>query len=207
MLFLNYLRHQLNIATADIVLTAGNTLAATCQTITGEEYPFPHFALLLHVHYPPGVAVGSIPYDNPFPLDLPTVELTGLAHLQDVGDVGWQNDKFVGTQGQSRRLEGFELSIEPAIAGLGMEYMAHIENIGDMNWVGEGHYIGTRGHGSRLEGFAIKLTGPVAPQYTVMYMANVQDVGLTAFAADGEFCGTRGLSRQVEGMLVHIQPK
>lgn len=133
--------------------------------------------------------------------------LTGLVHLQDIGDEGFTNDEFAGTQGQSRRLEGFEISIEPPVANLGMRYMAHVENIGDMPWVNAGTFIGTRGQSLRLDGSAIELTGAAAGQHTVIYMAHLQDIGDTGYYSDGEFCGTRGQSRRVEGMLVHVQPR
>ncbi len=136
-----------------------------------------------------------------------SVPLSGLVHLQDIGDVGMHTDRFAGTQGQSRRLEGFSISFTPPVPGLGMRYMAHLENIGDVAFQNEGTFIGTRGQSRRLEGFAIELTGPAPPHFTVIYMAHLQDIGDTGSFRDGQFCGTRGQSRRVEGILVHVQPR
>lgn len=130
-----------------------------------------------------------------------------LVHLQDIGDLVFHEDEFAGTRGQSRRLEGFQLSFTPRLDGLSMQYMAHLENIGDVPWVSEGQFIGTRGQSRRLEGFAIKLTGKHASEFTVEYMAHLQGTADTRWFSDGEFCGTRGQSRRVEGICVKVVKK
>lgn len=130
-----------------------------------------------------------------------------LVHLQDIGDLVFSEDDFAGTRGQSRRLEGFQLSFNPPQDGLSMQYMAHLENIEDVQWVTEGNFVGTRGQSRRLEGFAIKLTGKLASQFTVQYMAHLQGIGDSGWFSDGEFCGTRGQSRRVEGIRVRVLRK
>ncbi|MDZ4286788.1 MAG: tyrosinase family protein [Prosthecobacter sp.] len=148
-------------------------------------------------YYDTNQTPGPAPSGIPFKL---------LVHLQDIGDVVVNNDEFGGTRGESRRLEGFQINILPAVPGLSCSYMAHLQDIGDVPAVNEGQFIGTRGESRRLEGFAITLTGPAAASYNVSYMAHLQDIGDTAFYSNGQFCGTRGESRRVEGMLVRIQP-
>ena len=149
---------------------------------------------------------GQLPYIWSFTVG-PTVPISGLVHLQDIGDVSLVNDTFAGTRGQSRRLEGFQIQFNPPVPGLSMRYMAHLQDIGDVPWVDEGQFIGTRGQSRRLEGFAIELTGPEAVNYSVRYMAHLQDLGDTDFFRDGQFCGTRGQSRRIEGILVHVGPR
>jgi len=135
------------------------------------------------------------------------VSMTGLVHLQGMGDVPLVNDQFCGTRGQSRRLEGFQMQFSPPIQGLSMRYMAHLQGIGDVPYQNEGTFIGTRGQSRRLEGFAIELTGSQAVKYSISYMAHLQGTGDTQFYRDGAFCGTRGQSRRVEGLLVHVGPR
>jgi hypothetical protein len=135
------------------------------------------------------------------------VPMTGVVHLQEIGDVPLVNDQFCGTRGQSRRLEGFEIRFNPPIQGLSMRYMAHLQDVGDVPYQNEGTFIGTRGQSRRLEGFAIELTGPQASSYSISYMAHLQDIGDTQLYSNGAFCGTRGQSRRVEGMLVHVGPR
>jgi uncharacterized protein YjdB len=136
-----------------------------------------------------------------------TIPLRGIVHLQDVGDVALTEGLFAGTRGESRRLEAFSLSFDPPVRGLAMQYMAHLQDSGDTQWVSEGQLVGTRGQSRRLEGFAIRLVGRSAPRYTVRYMAHLQDIGDTEFCRDSQFCGTRGQSRRLEGMLVRVLPR
>jgi len=212
-LFINWMRHQgsfqgfdLNHSLAEITQAGGSTPEQTFMTLGGFEYCFESFNLLLEVNFPSGKSV-SINQDNPFPLPLSTIPMSGLVHLQDIGDTTLVNDRFAGTQGQSRRLEGFELNFQPPVRGLSMRYMAHLQNIGDTPFVNEGEFVGTRGQSRRLEGFAIELTGPLAATHTVVYMAHLEGSGDTGFSRDGQFCGTRGQSRRVEGILVHVAPR
>jgi len=130
-----------------------------------------------------------------------------LVHLAGIADLSFRENEFAGTRGQARRLEGFQLEISPAVAGLSMRYMAHLQGIGDVPFVNEGQFIGTRGEARRLEGFAIELTGTAAANYRVAYMAHLQGTGDTGVCYDGQFCGTRGEARRVEGILVRVEPK
>jgi Matrixin/Clostridial hydrophobic W/Putative peptidoglycan binding domain len=134
------------------------------------------------------------------------VGLDGLVHLEGIADQGFRENEFSGTRGQSRRLEGFQLQISPAVGGLSMRYMAHLQDVGDVPFVNEGQFIGTRGQSRRLEGFAIELTGPAANNFRVRYMAHLQGTGDTGIFENGQFCGTRGQSRRVEGILVRVEP-
>jgi uncharacterized protein YjdB len=134
------------------------------------------------------------------------LSLRVMAHLENIGDIAFRENELAGTRGQSRRLEGFSVTIDPAVPGLSLRYMAHLENIGDTPFVNEGQCVGTRGQSRRLEGFAIDVIGPAASKYNVFYMAHLQGTGDTTFYQNGQFCGTRGQSRRVEGILVRIAP-
>jgi tyrosinase len=142
--------------------------------------------------------------------DIVGPRLDVLVHLEGIGDRSFRECEFAGTKGQARRLEGFQVNLQvnfdPPIPGLGMEYMAHIQDQGDTPWVQTGQFVGTRGQARRLEGFAIRLTGPEAPNYKVSYMAHIQERGDTSFFQNGQFCGTRGQALRVEGISVSVQP-
>jgi len=66
-LFLNYLRYQLNFAWPRIVEAAGSTLEQTYEALTGKTGGFAPFKALLDAHFPPGQPSG-LTTDNPFPL-------------------------------------------------------------------------------------------------------------------------------------------
>lgn len=130
-----------------------------------------------------------------------------LVHLEGIGDLTYRENEFAGTRGQSRRLEGFQITIDPAVPGLGMRYMAHLQGTGDVPFVNGGQFVGTRGQSRRLEGFAIQLTGAAAANFNVFYMAHLQGSGDTGVFQNGQFCGTRGQSRRVEGILIRVEPR
>lgn len=130
-----------------------------------------------------------------------------LVHLQDLHDRVFRDGQMAGTKGESRRLEGFQIDFDPPVPGLGMRYMAHLQDVGDTAWATEGRFVGTRGQSRRLEGFAIQLTGPLAAKYDVRYKAHLQGIGDTAASRNGAFCGTRGESRRLEAIFVQILPK
>ncbi|MEG3843548.1 hypothetical protein QT986_25340, partial [Microcoleus sp. herbarium14] len=133
--------------------------------------------------------------------------LRTVAHIQDLGDRTFSEGAVAGTTGQSRRLEGFQINLDSPIPGLSMEYMAHVQDIGDTSWMREGQYVGTKGQSKRIEGFAIRLTGSQASKYDVFYQAHVEGIGNTPRVGNGQFSGTRGQSKRVEAISVWVQPK
>jgi len=137
----------------------------------------------------------------------PGMPLSGYVHLQDLGDVPLRDGVWAGTKGQSRRLEGFSLQFAVPVAGLGLAYMCHLQDMGDTSWLPAGSYCGTRGQSRRLEGFAIRLGGANASKYDVLYMCHLQDIGDVGPVKNGDFCGTRGESRRVEAIIVWVKPK
>ncbi len=141
---------------------------------------------------------------DPSPAAAPGLEV--LVHLEDIGDRTFGANEFAGTRGESRRLEGFQIRLNPPVAGLTLKYFARLQDAGDV-FVNEGEYAGTRGESRQLLAFAIELDGPAAAKYNVVYMAHVEGVGDTRFFKNGEFCGGPELSQRIEGILVRILPK
>lgn len=133
----------------------------------------------------------------------PSVE--GLVHMANIGDVGFSNSQFGGSKGKSTQLEGFELRLRGAEHGLGIEYMCHAANVGDMPWVSNGHFQGSRGASRRIEGYAVRLTGPSAHHYDVCYTAHLAGKGDTAVSRNGAYCGTKGESRAMEGIHIWLE--
>ncbi|MEM7360340.1 MAG: hypothetical protein AAF431_14685 [Pseudomonadota bacterium] len=136
--------------------------------------------------------------------DKGSVPMKGLAHLEGYGDVGFSNSTFAGTGGQARRMEGFQLKIDPPVPGLQLTYMGHLEKVGDTQWVSGGTFLGTRGQYRRIEGIAIQLTGYNASKYDIFYVCHIQNIGDSRTVKNGEFCGTRGSSLRLEGLAAWI---
>ena len=127
-------------------------------------------------------------------------------HIQGIGDRTFGAREYAGTKGQGRRVEGFQINIDPPIPGLNVEYMAHVEGVGDTPWIGAGELAGFRGQAKRIEGFAVRLNGPQANKYDVFYSAHIQNIGDTDVSSNGEYCGTRGKALRIEGIKVWIAP-
>ena len=136
-----------------------------------------------------------------------SVGLKIIVHIQNLGDRSFVGGEYAGTRGQGFRVEAFQVDLEPAVAGLNLEYMAHISGVGDTPWLEAGKLAGERGKARRLEGFAVRLTGSQASSYDVFYTAHVENMGDLPVYANGQYCGTRNKSLRVEGMKVWIEPK
>jgi hypothetical protein len=135
------------------------------------------------------------------------VGLAGVIHLQDIGDRAFRNNELAGTRGESRRLEGFSVNLSPPVAGLGLEYTCHLQDLGDQPWMPGGSFCGTRGESRRLEGFAVRLTGSQASAFDVYYLCHVEGIGDMGPFKNGDFCGTKGRSLRLEALYIWVAPK
>jgi hypothetical protein len=136
-----------------------------------------------------------------------SVGLRVRVHLQGLGDRDFGGGEYAGTKGQGRRLEAFQMAINPPVPGLDIQYMAHIAQVGDSPTASNGQMVGEPGTNRQIEGFAIKLAGPEAPKYDVFYNAHIQNKGDVPVCSNGQYCGTRGQSLRVEGIKVWVEPK
>ena len=66
-LFLNWLRFQLNFSWTQIIAAGGPTLAQTYQNLTGQDDGFTKFMALINQQFPSGQP-SNLTTDNPFPL-------------------------------------------------------------------------------------------------------------------------------------------
>lgn len=136
-----------------------------------------------------------------------TLRLSGLVHVENLGDQPLTEARWAGTKGRSLRLEGFAVNLSPPTPGLALEYMCHLEGQGDTPWMPGGSFCGTRGQDRRLEGFAIRLTGAQARNYDIYYACHLETRGDTGPVMNGAFCGTRGQSLRVEALEVAVVVK
>ena len=79
--------------------------------------------------------------------------MDGVIHVQDIGDVGYQSGaNLFGTVGQEKRLEAVKINV-----GNGVQYRAHIENLGWSVWVRSGEWVGTTGKSLRIEAIEFRV--------------------------------------------------
>lgn len=128
-----------------------------------------------------------------------------VVHIEGAGDREFGASEFAGTRGQAKGIEGFQIQLANPLPGLQIEYMAHLEGVGDTPWISAGQFIGTRGENRRLEGFAMRLGGPEAAKYNICYAAHIQNVGDSSTCTNGQYCGTRAQALRIEAMKVWIE--
>lgn len=71
-LFLNWLRFQLNHSWAEIIAAGGDTLGATYRNLTGKSTGWADFQAVIDAHFPAGQPY-DLTTDNPFPLGGPAM--------------------------------------------------------------------------------------------------------------------------------------
>lgn len=158
--------------------------------------------------------------------------LSGYAHVQNVGNtarqtIGLNQTKQLGTTGRSLRVESLSLAVatpatektvttysdgtkkETAPRNLsgGIEYEAHVQNIGWQGKRSNGAISGTSGRSLRVEAVRINLTGDLASRYDIYYRAHVQNLGWLGWAKNGAEAGSAGASYRVECLEIRLVPK
>lgn len=158
-------------------------------------------------------------------VDTTALPILSRGHIQDLGDYpadgSWvESPNLIGTVGQSKRIEGFELKAGDSLpTDLELRYNVHVQNIGWLydeddptSWAKNGDYAGTRGDGLRIEAIKIVLldaAGNKASGYHIRYQGHVQNIGdLPAdseqWFTDGEQLGTVGSSLRLEALKLEI---
>jgi hypothetical protein len=135
------------------------------------------------------------------------IKVSGLVHVQGIGDLPLRSHQWAGTKNENLSLEGFLLDLNTSRHFLNVKYMCHLHDIGDTGWVYQGRLCGTRGESRHMEGFAIRLEGKDARYYTVKYKCRLENGRHSETLEDGEFCGTRGQNLGLEEMKVWIEKR
>ena len=90
----------------------------------------------------------------------------------------------------------------------GIEYQAHIQNIGwGQSLKRDGQIAGTQGQSLRLEAITIKLTGTMEQKYDVYYRGHVQNFGWLDWAKNGQQSGSEGYAYRLEAVQIKLVPK
>ena len=127
-----------------------------------------------------------------------------------VQNIRWQDyvadGTMSGTEGQSLRLEGISIDIDPSIGGW-IEYQTHVQNIGWQTFVSNGTVSGTSGRSLRLEAIDITLIGAVERKYDVYYRTQVQNLGWLGWAKNDQYSGSTGFGYRLEGIEIKLVEK
>lgn len=86
------------------------------------------------------------------------VKIFAKAHIRDIGwrDIGYiEHDTLIGTQGQVKALEAFQLTAEGLPGGVNIYYKSHVQDLGWGDWVAGGNMTGTVGQVKSIEAIQI----------------------------------------------------
>lgn len=141
--------------------------------------------------------------------------IRGTGH---VSNIGWQKtvdtNEIIGTTGRKLALEAVKLNLEDVdmpesakkIEG-GIEYRAHVRNIGWQGYKANGELAGTTGKALRMEAIQIRLTGELAKRYDVQYRAHSKNKGWGAYVSNGATAGTTGKALRMEAVQIRLVEK
>ncbi len=141
--------------------------------------------------------------------------LTYASHVQTYGWLESVADgEISGTQGQKKRMEALCIYLndniqddEGNIITGAIEYQAHCQKYGWMDWVSEGEIAGTLGESKRMEAIRIRLTGEISNFYDVYYRVHSSKWGTLGWAKNGEESGTNGYSKAIESIEIKLVEK
>lgn len=140
-------------------------------------------------------------FTNDILLEDKKFKITMSANIQDIGltSTSGINSCKIGTEGQSKRLEMFSMTID----GIEFTYNVHEQDVGDTQTVEEGQVLGSINMGKRVEGITINVA-KILTGYQLQYRCHIENIGTTNWCTSGQFCGTRGKSLRVEEIEVAI---
>lgn len=145
--------------------------------------------------------------------------LTAQGHSQNIG---WQDARVVdsgqvvtiGTTGQALRLEALRLGLDPVNEQGGIQYNAHVQNIGwqrnvdsESSWFSNGDVAGTTGESLRMEALQLNLTGDYARDFNIFYRVHVANAGWLGWTSNGLTAGTVGMEVPIEAVQIALVPK
>ncbi len=88
-----------------------------------------------------------------------------------------------------------------------VKYSTHVQDIGWMQYKGDGSTSGTTGQSKRLEGIKVELGSAVTSQYSgsIQYRTHIQILGWeSGWKSDGEISGTSGQSLRLEAIQIKL---
>ncbi len=135
--------------------------------------------------------------------------VTYRTYVQSKGWLEWEKDgKEAGTQGESKRIEAFQMKLEDLkhVDG-GITYRAYVSEEGWLDWVSNTEQAGKKGEGKSVEALEIKLTGEVADSFDVYYCVYAQGQGWLGWARNGESAGTSGMGKRAESVKIELVSK
>ena len=159
------------------------------------------------------------------PVEAISMELTGdlkehydiyyRAHVSNVGWLDWaKNGQNAGSAGYAYAMEAMQIrmvekgeeapgSTESPFKSSIVQYQAHVQDYGWLNWVKEGMLAGTTGEAKRVEAIKIALRDQEY-EGSIQYKTHVEDYGWQSWVRDGASSGTTGSAKRLEAIQIKL---
>ena len=137
-------------------------------------------------------------------------------HVAGSGWLAWtSNGKTAGSTGSSLRMEAIQIKLVKKnskvsgsdgisnITKTTLKVQPHVQDIGWMNYVGEGATAGTTGKSKRLEALKITLKDFNGGN-GISYRAHVANVGWQSWKNSGQMAGTTGKGYAIEAVQIKL---
>lgn len=129
-------------------------------------------------------------------------KINAIANIQQDGmkEYSGYNNLIIGTTGQQKRMEAIAINID----GIDLNYMVHVEKIGDVGGSISGQILGTVGRKTRLEGIAFNIKS-IPQGYKFQYRTHIEKQGWGKWCNPGEYSGTKGKGLRMEAIEIKIE--
>ena len=112
-----------------------------------------------------------------------------------------------GTTGENKQIEAIKIRITGQEYTGGVEYAAHVSDIGWQDPVQTDEIAGTTGKNKSIEAVSINLTGEMATNYDIYYRVHSSNFGWLGWAKNGENAGTEGYAKHAEAIEIKLVKK
>jgi hypothetical protein len=132
-------------------------------------------------------------------------EVTVVAHIYSLGDVGSNIGEWVGESGSKRWIEGFGLAPVGIVPIEDIEYQAVLGRGWLSPWSTGGQFCGSRSMSLPILGLRVRLRGDSAKTHRIKLEATFIDGSAVGPVGDGEPCEAESLAA-LEAFCVAIEP-
>jgi hypothetical protein len=132
-------------------------------------------------------------------------EVTVVAHIYSLGDVGGNIGEWIGEPGSKRWIEGFALAPAGIVPIDEVEYQAVLGRGWLSPWSPGGQFCGSRSMSLPILGLRVRLRGEAAKTHRIVLEATFIDGSTVGPVGDGEPCEAESLAA-LEAFRLAIEP-
>lgn len=144
------------------------------------------------------------------------VGIQGWAWIENIQQMNFVDNEYVGTRDEGLRMEGFAINLVDPPGTLGIQYAVYASGIGWMPAVDGGTFAGTQGQARGLQAVTIALLNPDQPDesgnnwhYWLEYLVHQENNGDVETGPYGDGAqlpiGGAGSGLRLEGLELTIQ--